>query len=117
MSRVVVVGAGVGGLAAAARLGALGHRVTICEAAAEIGGKLGCYERDGFRFDTGPSLVTMPQVFRDLFAATGGWPADLALTRLDPLARYRFADGTGFDATDDLAEFAARLERWMFSYN
>ena len=112
MSRVVVIGAGVGGLAAAARLAAGGHDVTVCEGASTVGGKLGLVERDGFRFDTGPSLVTMPQVFTDLFEATGGWPDGLAFERLDPIARYRFADGTGFDATDDLDDFCTRLEAW-----
>ena len=110
MSRVVGVGAGVGGLAVAARLACLGHQVTVLEAADTVGGKLGFLERDGFRFDTGPSLLTMPAVFEDLFAATGGWPAGLALQRLDPIARYRFADGTGFDATDDLDELCRRLD-------
>ena len=112
MSRVVVIGAGVGGLAVAARLAALGHDVVVCEAAETVGGKLGSYERDGFVFDTGPSLVTMPYVFQDLFEATGGWPPGLALQRLDPIARYRFADGTGFDAGDDPADLHARLEAW-----
>ena len=111
MSRVVVVGAGVGGLAAAARLAALGHQVTVCEATGAVGGKLGLLERDGFAFDTGPSLVTMPQVFRDLFEQTGGWPGDLSFTPLAPLARYRFADGTGFDASSDLDEHSAALDR------
>jgi len=110
VSRVVVVGAGVGGLAAAARLAALGHEVTVCEASGAVGGKLGLHEQDGFRFDTGPSLVTMPQVFRDLFEATGGWPAGLSLVPLEPLARYRFADGTGFDASSDLDLHCARLD-------
>jgi len=115
VSRVVVVGAGMGGLAVAARLAALGHRVTVCEAAGQVGGKLGLRVADvegagRFRFDTGPSLVTMPQVYRDLFADTGGWPDDLRLERLDPIARYRYADGTGFDATDDLDAFARRLD-------
>ncbi len=110
MSRVVVVGAGVGGLAVAARLSAAGHAVTVCESADTVGGKLGLYEQDGFRFDTGPSLVTMPQVFRDLFQATGGWPDDLELTPLDPIARYRFADGTTFDAGPDLDAFCAALD-------
>jgi len=110
MSRVVVVGAGVGGLACAARLAALGHQVTVCEATGSIGGKLGRYERDGFAFDTGPSLLTMPQVFHDLFAATGGWPDGLSFTPLEPLARYRFADGTRLDASSDLDVHCARLD-------
>ncbi len=110
MSRLVVVGAGVGGLAAAARLAALGHDVTVCEASQSVGGKLGLLERDGFRFDTGPSLVTMPQVFRDLFEATGGWPDELTFTPLEPLARYRFADGAAFDASSELDVHCARLD-------
>ena len=110
MSRVVVVGAGVGGLAAAARLARSGHQVTVCEAAPEIGGKLGLVEHDGFRFDTGPSLLTMPQVLRDVFDETGGWPAELELRRLDPIARYRFADGVTVDASDDLDAFCGRLD-------
>jgi phytoene desaturase len=115
VSRVVVVGAGVGGLACAARLATLGHDVTVCEAAQEIGGKLGLVQHTvpgvgRFRFDTGPSLVTMPQVFRDLFADTGGWPQDLSLEPLDPVARYRFSDGTGLDATSDLDVFCERLD-------
>ncbi|SCX38094.1 phytoene desaturase [Klenkia marina] len=95
MARVVVVGAGLGGLAAAARTAAGGHRVTVLEQAPEVGGKLGWVSRDGHGFDTGPSLVTLPQVFADLFAATGD-PLDdvLDLVRLDPAVAYRFADGT-----------------------
>lgn len=111
-----MIGAGVGGLAAAARLAALGHDVTVCEAAPTVGGKLGLVTTDVpdvgvFRFDTGPSLLTMPQVFRDLFTETGGWPGDLELERLDPIARYRFADGTGFDARDGRDALCAELDR------
>ncbi|WP_448613972.1 phytoene desaturase family protein [Modestobacter sp. URMC 112] len=95
MARVVVVGAGLGGLAAAARLGAAGHAVTVLEQAPQVGGKLGWYARDGHGFDTGPSLVTLPQVLEDLFSATGAPLADvLDLERLDPAVGYRFADGT-----------------------
>ena len=72
MAEVVVVGAGVGGLACAARLAAAGHRVTVFERAAEVGGKLVAGSWSGrratFRFDTGPSLMTLPQVFAELFA-------------------------------------------------
>ncbi|MGY1838976.1 MULTISPECIES: phytoene desaturase family protein [unclassified Modestobacter] len=98
MARVVVIGAGLGGLAAAARLAAAGHAVTVLEQSPVVGGKLGWFERDGHGFDTGPSLVTLPQVFRDLFTATGA-PLDdvLELQRLDPAVAYRFADGTTVD--------------------
>lgn len=112
MSSVVVVGAGVGGLAVAARLACQGHRVTVCEAADQVGGKLGVLARDGFRFDTGPSLLTMPAVLQDLFRATGGWPAGLGLERLDPIAHVRFADGSAVDTTSDLAALHAHLEAW-----
>ncbi len=111
MARVVVIGAGVGGLAAAARLAAAGHDVTVCEQASRVGGKLGWYERDGFGFDTGPSLLTMPGVFEDLFAATGPPLRDvLELRRLDPIASYRFADGTTLAAHADDDAFAAELD-------
>src|SRR5918912_621532 len=98
MARVVVVGAGLGGLAAAARLAALGHAVTVCEQAERVGGKLGILQRDGFVFDTGPSLLTLPAVYRDLFLATGGpLEAEVPLVPVDPVCHYRFADGTVLD--------------------
>jgi len=103
MSAVVVIGAGVGGLAAAARLAAAGHRVTVYERAATVGGKLGRYERDGFRFDTGPSLLTLPQVFTDLGLG-------LSPVALDPVVRHRFPDGTVLDSAADPDEFRARIE-------
>jgi phytoene dehydrogenase-like protein len=109
VASVVVIGAGVGGLAAAARLAALGHRVALHERAGTHGGKLGEYRRDGFTFDTGPSLLTLPQVFTDLFAATGG-PADLELERVDPVCGYRFADGTRVDLPFDPDDVPAALD-------
>ncbi|SEO76169.1 phytoene desaturase family protein [Trujillonella endophytica] len=111
MARVAVVGAGLGGLAAAARLAALGHDVLVLEQAAAIGGKLGWYARDGHGFDTGPSLVTLPQVYRDLFDATGG-PLDEAvdLVRLDPAVAYRFADGTRLTVPGHAAAVPAALD-------
>jgi phytoene desaturase len=128
VARVVVVGAGLGGLATAARLAATGHQVTVLEQAERIGGKLGWFARDGHAFDTGPSLVTLPQVYRDLFTATGGpLEESVELRRVDPAVAYRFADGdrlilpgTAGDVPDALdaafgtpagAQWAALLDR------
>jgi phytoene desaturase len=95
MARVVVVGAGLGGLAAAARLATLGHEVTVCEQGPQVGGKLGVLAKDGFVFDIGPSLLTLPAVYRDLFLATGApLEAEVPLEPVDPVCAYRFADGT-----------------------
>ncbi|MGH8903975.1 MAG: phytoene desaturase family protein [Egibacteraceae bacterium] len=111
MARIVVVGAGVGGLAVAARLAAQGHHVTVCEQAACVGGKLGLLERDGFRFDTGPSLLTMPHVLEEVFAATGD-PLErvLDLQPVEPIAHYRFADGTELDTSADPGAMSANLD-------
>jgi phytoene desaturase len=98
VAEVVVVGAGMGGLAAAARLATLGHHVTVCEQSAEVGGKLGWFERDGFAFDTGPSLLTLPAVYRDLFVKTGRpLETEVELEPVDPVCHYRFADGIALD--------------------
>jgi phytoene dehydrogenase-like protein len=116
VARIVVVGAGVGGLASAARLAAAGHVVTVCEQASRVGGKLGWYARDGFSFDTGPSLLTMPEVFEELFTATGGAMADsLPLRRLDPIASYRFADGSGFAARAGDDDLRAELDDSLYA--
>ena len=109
MSRAVVIGAGVGGLAVAARLAAQGHRVQLHERSGTHGGKLGEYCRDGFRFDTGPSLLTLPAVFDELFADTGG-PAGLQLEPVDPACTYRFPDGTVLDMPGDPAAVPAALD-------
>lgn len=98
MARIVVVGAGMGGLAAALRLATAGHDVMLCEQGHSIGGKLATLSRDGFAFDTGPSLLTLPAVYRDLFLNTGA-PLEecVELVEVDPAFRYRFpdVDGTG----------------------
>lgn len=107
--RVAVVGAGLGGLAVAARLAHAGHAVTLLEAAPQVGGKLGEVIWDGFRFDTGPSLLTWPSVLEAVFTDTGG-PSDLVLQRLEPLTRYRFADGATLDASSDPALMTARVQ-------
>ena len=116
MARVVVVGAGLGGLAAAARLAAGGHAVTIVERSESVGGKLGRFARDGHVFDTGPSLLTLPGVYRDLFAATGGPLEDaVELVRLDPAVAYRFADGTRLSMPGTAEAISAALDAGLGS--
>lgn len=115
MSQVVVIGGGVGGLSAAARLAAGGHQVTLCEQAPVVGGKLGTHEvrrpEGTFRFDTGPSLLTLPSVLEELFRETGD-PLEsvLDLVPLDPVARCRFADGTRLDVCSDHRLLCRRLD-------
>jgi len=110
---VIVIGAGIGGLAAAIRLAAQGHHVTILERQAQVGGKLNHVERNGFSFDTGPSLITMPYVLEDLFSSAQRNLNDyLDLLSLDITCRYFYHDGVVLNAWRDqerLAEEFARL--------
>ena len=93
----------MGGLAVAARLATLGHRVTVCEQSDDVGGKLGWFARDGFGFDTGPSLLTLPAVYRDLFVKTGSaLESEVELLPVDPVCHYRFADGIEVDLPERL---------------
>ncbi|MEE1755084.1 phytoene desaturase family protein [Streptomyces sp. SP18CS02] len=96
MARIAVIGAGMGAMAAAARLAVAGHRVTVYERATTYGGSVGRFERDGFAFDTGPGLLHLPAVYRDLFVKTGREPLErcVGLTQVDPASRHVFADGT-----------------------
>ncbi|HZI18521.1 MAG TPA: phytoene desaturase family protein [Pyrinomonadaceae bacterium] len=104
--RAVVVGGGLGGLAAGLRLACAGWRVTICERGQRFGGKMNTFERAGFRFDTGPSLITMPWVFESLFAAAGSSLADhVELVPVSPLADYVFADGVRLTYSTQLPEW------------
>lgn len=81
-------------MAAAARLSIKGHTVTICEQSGTVGGKAGVYRRDGFVFDTGPSLLTLPAVYRDLFLKTGKALEEVVdLQPVEPGFSYRWADG------------------------
>ncbi len=110
--RAVVIGAGFGGLAIAGRLQAQGYDVVVFEQADRVGGKLGLFEQDGYRFDTGPSIVTLPEVYRNLWAAMGAhFDADITLRKLDPIARYRFGDGTWLEASAGEEAFSANLEQ------
>ena len=95
MSKVIVIGAGIGGMSAAARLAKAGHQVEIYEAANFVGGKCRTEWIGRYAFDTGPSLLTLPAVYRDFFLKTGALMEDV-LTQIpvDPSFDYRFADGS-----------------------
>lgn len=110
MASVVVIGGGVGGLAAAVRLAVSGHTVTVLERRDELGGKLARLEVDGFTFDTGPSLLTLPHVFEQLFSIAGdNLHHHLELRRLEVACRYHFDDGSNVDFCDSAEQTAANL--------
>jgi phytoene desaturase len=97
VARVVVIGAGLSGLAAALRLARLRHDVVVCERSAEPGGQAGRFVSDGFSFDTGPTHVLLPAGFRDLFIKTGKTtPLEsvLELKPIEPAVRWQFGDGS-----------------------
>ncbi|MFC9426067.1 phytoene desaturase family protein [Streptomyces sp. NPDC056987] len=124
MGRMVMIGAGMGAMAAAARLAVAGHRVTVYERSATYGGAVERFERDGFVFDTGPGLLHLPAVYRDLFVKTGkeSLERSVELVQVDPASRHLFADGTdvrlpnasraGAVAALDAALGAGAGERW-----
>ena len=112
--RVVVVGAGLGGLACALRLQAAGHDVTVLEQRATPGGRASQITDGGYTWDTGPSLITMPWVLEETFEAAGLdlW-RELELTRLDPLYRIHWADEPrAFDFTDDVDRLREQVARF-----
>lgn len=109
--RVAVIGGGVAGLAAAARLAAQGYRVDLLEAASEPGGKMRDYQAEGFRFDGGPSLFTLPEVMEQLFADCGKKMSDyVTYDRLELVTRYFYPDGTQVNAWSSPERLASELE-------
>ncbi|MFF5702730.1 phytoene desaturase family protein [Streptomyces sp. NPDC012794] len=123
MARIAVIGAGMGAMATAARLAVAGHQVTVYERGSTYGGSVGRYERDGFAFDTGPGLLHLPAVYRDLFVKTGKRPLEdrVGTVQLDPAVRH-VLDGIavtlpgtsrgGVAAALDAAFGAGAGERW-----
>lgn len=113
-TRVAVIGSGLGGLAAAVKLAHEGCEVVVYEKNDRVGGKMNVFESGGYRWDTGPSLLTMPHVIRELFESVGENLEDhLDLVRLDSTCRYRWTDGTQIEEDDafwkrpDVARFLA----------
>lgn len=101
-SHVAIIGAGLGGLSAAIRLASRGVRVSLFEQNLAPGGKAGEVRLAGYRFDTGPSLLTMPFVLRDVFAQAGTTMEEaLELVGLDPLCRYQYDDGSVLEASSN----------------
>ncbi|MBA2339525.1 MAG: FAD-dependent oxidoreductase, partial [Pyrinomonadaceae bacterium] len=104
MNSVVIIGAGLGGLAAAVRLAARGIGVQIFEKNETPGGKVNVHRAQGYTFDTGASLLTMRHVVEDLFASANRRVEDyLTLEPLATICRYRWPDGATLDASTDLA--------------
>lgn len=110
--RVAVIGAGFGGLSAAISLRAAGWEVDVFEKQDGPGGKAYTEELAGYRFDTGPSLFTMPQVFNELFELLGERREDhISLTRLETLCHYFWPDGTRFNTLADQEAMARDMYR------
>ncbi|MEQ8903185.1 MAG: phytoene desaturase [Roseovarius sp.] len=108
----VVIGAGLGGLASAMRLGARGYRVSVMDRLDSPGGRGSSVMRDGHRFDLGPTIVTVPQIFRELWAACGrDFDADVDLRALDPFYEIRWPDGSTFTARQDGDAMRAEVAR------
>jgi phytoene desaturase len=111
-NRVVVLGAGPGGLASALRLSAAGASVTVLEAQERVGGRSAALEVDGFRFDRGPTFFLYPRPLERLLAESGyDLGAECELIRLDPMYRVAFGAGGHLDATGDVSRMAREVAR------
>lgn len=111
MRSVLVIGAGVGGIAVAARLAQQGCQVTVLEKNEMPGGRCGVMIKDGYRFDTGATLYLMPELYTQTFNDLGERLEDhLELMRVDPTYHIHFADGSKLALTSDLVTMRAQLE-------
>lgn len=111
-NEAIVIGAGLGGLAAAMRLGAKGYRVTVLDRLDRAGGRGSSISQNGHRFDLGPTIVTMPEVFEDLWAACGrDFHRDVDLRPMNPFYEIRWEDGSYFQARQSTEAMVAEVER------
>ncbi len=111
--KVAIIGAGIGGLATAALLAVEGHEVHVFEKNDRVGGKMNIVEQDGFRFDTGPSLFTMPYILEKMYTKLGTSLNDeLQLRPLSPICRYFYKDGTVFDCDEDHQKTLAQIRNF-----
>lgn len=112
MPHAVIVGAGLGGLAAGIRLGARGYRVTVLDRLPEPGGRATVFRQDGFTFDAGPTIITAPFVLEELWQFAGrDFNADVKLQALDPFYTIRFDDGDTFTCRPDVEAMRAEVAR------
>ena len=110
MARIVVIGSGFGGLAAAIRLQARGHDVTLVEKRDKPGGRAYVYEQDGFTFDGGPTILTAPWMIHDLFTVCGRRSEDyVTLVPLETFYNIRFEDGSVFRYTGDRQQLIEQI--------
>ena len=110
--KALVIGAGFGGMAAALRLRAKGYEVTVLDRCPQIGGRAQVFERQGFRHDAGPTVITAPFLFDELFALFGEKFSDhVTLVPMKPWYRFVFADGEHFDYGGTLEETLAEIAR------
>ncbi|MFC7682154.1 phytoene desaturase family protein [Paenibacillus sp. GCM10028914] len=124
MKKAIVIGAGLGGLSCAIRLAYSGYQVTVLEQQDTVGGKLQYVEQGGYRFDRGPSTITMPEAFERVFLSAGRRMEDyLELYRLDPYTRNFFTDGSVVDMSscvdlmcDQIAEFSPEDARHLKAF-
>ena len=108
--RVVVIGAGPGGLASAMLLAKTGLEVTVIEKRGVVGGRTSTMEKDGFKFDVGPTFFLYPQVLREIFAATGhSLEKEVPMHRLDPQYRLVFGGGGQVDATANVERMKRQI--------
>ena len=108
----IVIGAGLGGLAAAMRLGAKGYEVTVLDRLDRPGGRGSSVTQGGHRFDLGPTIITVPQVYEDLWAACGlDFHKDVDLRPMDPFYEVRWQDGSTFTARQDTKAMLSEVAR------
>ena len=111
--KIIVIGSGFGGLAAACRLQASGHAVTILEKRDKLGGRAYVYEQDGFKFDGGPTIITAPWLIDEIFELAGKKRADyVELVKLDPFYNIRFPDGAVFNYNDDKENLLNQIRKF-----
>jgi diapolycopene oxygenase len=110
---VAIIGGGLGGLSAACVAAARGHKVTLYDKNAWLGGKAAVLDQDGFRFDMGPTILTVPRVLHRIFGEAGRRLEDyLDLVRLDPQWRCFFADGSRIDLLENVDTMAGEMEHF-----